>query len=85
MPSRHAPLNPLRCRCYTVALHTVASNVVDPGSARIRIDLALLDPDLDPYLEYPSGSGSRTEEDEHNKQQNLISSLFPKGLCTYVQ
>jgi hypothetical protein len=52
------------------------------GSAWIRIQFALLDPD--PYLEY--GSGSESLEIDKTLQINLASwhSAYQKGLCTFV-
>ncbi len=47
----------------------IFSSVVDP--IRIRIDLAVLDPD--PYWE--CGFGSRSMEIDRSKQRNLVSGL----------
>jgi hypothetical protein len=46
-------------------------------SAWIRIDFALLDPDLDPYWGCGSGSGSRSKKIDKTKKiiLNLTSSL----------
>jgi hypothetical protein len=42
---------------------------------RIRIDLAVLDPNPDPYWECESGTGSRRMEINQNYQINLVSCL----------
>jgi hypothetical protein len=49
----------------------VANSVVDPDP----LDLALLDPDPDPYWECGSGPRSRCKEIDQNLQINLISSF----------
>ncbi len=46
----------------------------------IRIHLEVMDPDLDPYWECGSGSGSSSIENYQNNQINMISCLSKRLL-----
>jgi hypothetical protein len=71
-PTKHTRRANLNIHTYVVCLPSQKKTVF---RIRIRIDLALLDPDL--YWE--CGSGSRSKEIKY--QKNLISSLS-KWFCT---